>query len=258
MRALQTEWTKLRSLRSTMWALLALLVLSLLLTTLNTGGASTERCDGVHCNDTVLESLAGIYLGQMAVAALAVLAITSEYTTGLIRTTFVANPRRHVVLLARAAVVVAVVLVVGGVTAVASFTLGQALLAGNGFTTANGYPDLSLLDGPVARAVGGTAIYLAAVALLALGVGTIVRHTAGAISGVLGLMLIPVIAVNLVPENVGDWILRVTPIAGMAIQQTIEREDGLPLAPWTGLGVLVAWGVVACAIGLWLIVKRDA
>lgn len=260
MNAARAEWTKLRSLRSTTWMLLATFGLSVLLSVLGNANLHTDGCisakGGDGCEDVVALSLAGTYLGELIIAALAVLAVTSEYTTGVIRTTFVADPRRRRVLVTRAGVVMAIVLAVGLITAVTSFLLARSLLAGNGFTAANGYGYESLLDGTVIRAVCGTAVFLALVALLGLGVGAIVRHTAGAVALVLGLLLLPVVAAAILSPKVGDTIIETTPVAGLAI----ERSGGgdFPIGPWPGLAVMCAWALATGAIGLVLVARRDA
>ena len=153
--AVRAEWIKLRTVRSTTWSLLAFAGVSILFSALATwesetsGGSPGNPGD----NDIVLDSLSGIWFGQMAAAVLAVLAITSEYSTRMIRTTLAANPRRRTVLAAKTAVVGIVVLVVGLAVSVACFLLGQSILRGNGFTYENGYPAASLADGTPLRAV---------------------------------------------------------------------------------------------------------
>jgi ABC-2 type transport system permease protein len=135
LQALRAEWVKLRTVRSTTWSLLLLAGVSVLFTAVLTGGSSTEGGSPGHGgdNDIVLDSLAGMWFGQIAAAVLAVLAITSEYSTRMIRATFAANPRRRTVLVAKAIVVTCVVLVVGLATSAACFQVGQWLLRGNGF-----------------------------------------------------------------------------------------------------------------------------
>ncbi len=158
-RALRAEWIKLRSVRSTTWAILALVGVSVLFTAIATSESETSGGSPGNPgdNDIVLDSLQGVWFGQIAIAVLAVLAITSEYSTRLIRMTFAANPRRRAVLVAKTAVVAAIALVAGLATSVACFFVGQEILQGNGFTYENGYPAASLADGPTFRAVAGSA-----------------------------------------------------------------------------------------------------
>jgi ABC-type transport system involved in multi-copper enzyme maturation permease subunit len=259
--SVRAEWVKLCSVRSTTWALLALAGVSLLFSALATwesetqGGSPGRPGD----NDIVLDSLSGIWFGQIAAAVIGVLAITSEYSSGLIRTTLAAMPRRRRVLAAKTAVVASVVGVAGLVASLACFFVGQALLRSNGFTYENGYPAASLADGATLRAVVGSATYLALLALFALGVGAVLRHTAGAITVVLALILGPVIAISFLPESVADVVERSALLAaGLSIQQTVERPDNLPLGPWEGLGVVGAYAAVALLGAFWLIARRDA
>jgi ABC-2 type transport system permease protein len=262
--ALQTvsaEWLKLRTVRGTGWSLLVLAGVSVLFTALACWESETEGGSPGHPgdNDIVLDSLAGIWFGQIAAAVLAVLAITSEYSTGMIRTTLAATTRRRTLLTAKAAVTGTVVLVVGLATSVTCFQVGQWILQGNGFTDENGYPAASLADGATLRAVAGSAVYLTFLAVFSLGVGAIVRHTAGAITGVLALVLGPVIAIGFLPERFTEWVEKVSLMpAGLAVQQTVERPDNLPLGPWAGLAVAGAYSAAALLIGLVLISKRDA
>lgn len=259
--ALRAEWIKLRSVRSTAWTLLAGFGLTLLLTVFVCSSTTTEGGSPGHPgdNDIVRDSLAGVWLGQIAFVLLAVLVIASEYSTGTIRATFAANPRRRVVLGAKAAILGALLAAAGLLTAAASFTVGQALLRGNGFDYDGGYPAVTLTDGPALRAVVGTGVYLTGLALLAFAIAAIVRRTAAAISIVLGLVFVPVIAVGLLPESPGELVQKLSPVtAGLAVQQTVERSDAVPLGPWEGLGVLFAYALGALAVALWLIQRRDA
>jgi len=258
--ALQAEWTKLRSVRSAIWSLIALVALTVLFSALIGAGSDTTGCDHAireDCNDVVADSLAGVYVGQFAVVALAVLAISSEYATGMIRTTFAAVPQRRRVLAAKALTVAGTVLVLGLLTSVTSYLVGRSLLAGNGYVAENGYPDAALAD--LARPVAGTALYLTALALLAFGLAVLLRHTAAAISTVLALLWVPILVPALLPQDISDQVLRLSPMtAGLAIQRTVERFDSVPIAPWAGLGVAWAYAGIALAAAFWLVARRDA
>jgi ABC-2 type transport system permease protein len=258
---LRSEWVKLRTVRSTAWALLALAGVSVLFSAWATSESHTEGgSPGMRGdNDIVLDSLTGIWFGQIAAAVLAVLAITSEYSTRMIRTTLAAVPRRRGLLAAKVALVAAVVLVVGVATSIACFLVGQWFLRGNGFTYENGYPAASLADGETFRAVAGSAVYLCALAVFSLGVGAILRHTAGAITAVLAVVLAPVIAIGFVPEHIADYLEKLSLMgAGISIQQTVERPDNIALAPGWGLAVVGAYAAAALAVALWSIGRRDA
>jgi ABC-2 type transport system permease protein len=265
--AAHVEWTKLRSLPSTVWAVLAAVALTLLLSALvcssvdTSGGGPncTPGAPGCGDEDVVLNSLSGIYLGQIAIVAVAVLAITSEYATGTVRATFAANPRRRMVLLAKAGVVGAMAFTAGLVASIGSFLIGQPLLHGNGFTPANGYPIASLGDGPTVRAVMGTALYVGAIAILGLGLGAILRRTAATISFLLSLLFIPMIVALMLPDPIRGNLQKFAPMtAGLSIQRTVERFDSVPIEPWAGLAVACVWAAAALLGALWLIRSRDA
>ena len=261
LQALRSEWVKLRTVRSTAWSLLLLVGISILFTTLLTSGSSTEGGSPGHGgdNDIVMDSLAGVWFGAIAAAVLAVLVITSEYSTGMIRTTFAVNPRRRTVLSAKTAIVGGVILLAGLATSVACFQIGQWILRGNGFNYEGGYPAITLADHEALRAVLGTGVYLGLLAVFALGVGATLRHTADAITVVLAALLAPVIALNFLPEGIADWVEKSCLMgAGLAIQQTVVRDDNIPLSPAGGLAVAAADAVVALVVALWTIGRRDA
>jgi ABC-type transport system involved in multi-copper enzyme maturation permease subunit len=257
----RAEWIKLRSVRSTTWALLALVGVSVLFSTLTAWGSDTSGGSPGHPgdNDLVLDSLSGLWFGQIAVAVLGALAMTSEYSTRMIRSSLAAVPRRRAFLVSKAAVVGAIVLVFGLVTTVACFLVGQAIFRRNGFTYDNGYPHVSLQDADARRAVLGCVAYLTLLAVFALGIGAIVRHTAGAITLVLALVLAPVIAISFLPDGAADWVEKVSLMsAGLAMLQTVERPDNIPLDPWAGFAVVGAYAAGALGLALWLIARRDA
>jgi ABC-2 type transport system permease protein len=262
--ALRAEWVKVRTVRSTTWCVLALVGVSVLFSVLSsweseTYGGSSDQPGG---EDIVLDSLAGIWFGQIAAAVLGVLTITSEYATQMIRSTLAAIPRRSTVLASKAAVLALIVLVAGTATSLACFFVGQTILRGNGFTYENGYPAETLRDGDTLRAVLGSGIYLTLLALFALGVGAVLRRTGGAITVVLALLLAPVIVISFLPEDLAEQAARFSLVgAGIAIQQTVESSettDTIPLSPAAGIGVVATYAVVALALAFWLIRRRDA
>lgn len=260
-RTLGAEWTKLRTVPSTAWLLLAAVAFTVALGAATTASVDTSSCPsptGCHEDITRL-SLTGVRLGQVAVVVLAVLAITGEYGTGTIQTTLAATPRRATVLLTKATVVTATVLAAGTLGVLGSLLAGRAILPGNGFTTAAGYPPLSLADGPTLRAAGGTVLYLGLVGLLSLGVGTVVRDTAGAITTVLGLLYsFPVLAAFVADPQWHARLQKLAPMtAGLAIQAT-RGLDQLPIGPWGGLGVLAAYAGAAMLLGAVVFELRDA
>ncbi|MEU9746368.1 ABC transporter permease [Streptomyces niveus] len=255
--ALHAEWTKLRTVPSTWWLLLAVAALTVALSAAATGTVATDQCpspDACH-EDTVKLSLTGIWLGQAAVATLGVLAMSGEYGTGTIHATLTAVPGRVRVLAAKAAVVLGSALVAGTVAVLGSLLAGRFILPGNGFSAA----PLSLTEGPTLRAAVGTVLYFGLIALLSLGVATLVRDTAGAITTVLGLLYALPAVVELVGneewrERIREWA---PASAGLAVQAT-KNLDSLPIAPWSGLGVLAAWAGAGLLAGAAVFTLRDA
>lgn len=254
--ALYAEWTKLRTVASTWWLLLATIAL--------TAGASAMAAAIVRCPascgaDTTKVSLTGVMLGQAAVAALAVVVVTAEYGTGMIRVSLVAVPRRSVLLTAKAVVVTTVVLAAGTISVLGSVLAGRLLLPGNGFDAAHGFTALSILDGPTLRAAAGSVLYLALIGLLTVGLATALRES--------GLVTAVVLCVLYVIPLLGDVMLspvwqhrlaRWAPVnAGLAIQAT-RNISKLPIGPWPGLGVLGLWTAAALAAGWSVLRLRDA
>jgi ABC-2 type transport system permease protein len=255
--AVHAEWTKLRTVAGPGWLLVAAIALTALVGAL---AANATSCPGGGCQvDPAKVSLTGIYLGQAVVAIVAVTAVSGEYSTGMIRLTLAATPRRWQVLAAKAAVVGTAALATGAVAVLASVLAGRLLLDGHGIDAAHGYAALSLATGPVLRAAAGSVLYLALIALLGLGIAWAVRDPAVAIGVVLGLLyLFPIIA-----GTIGDaaWkrhLDQISPmVAGMYIQATTDLRS-LPLTPWQGLGVLAAWAAGALLAGGLLLHLRDA
>jgi ABC-2 type transport system permease protein len=254
--ALHAEWTKLRTLAGTFWLLLTVVALTV---AVGSAVAAAVTCQAAGCGqDPAKITLTGIDLSQAVVAILAVLAISGEYSTGMIHLTLTAMPRRITVLTAKAVVVTGLVLAAGAVGVLASVLAGRLILPGHGFTPVHGYPPLSLANGPDLRAAAGSVLYLALIALLALGAATAVRDSAVSIGVVLGLLyLFPVIASALDPH----WsrhLQQIGPMsAGLYIQATTDLRS-LPLTPWQGLGVLAAWAAGALLAGGLLFWLRDA
>jgi ABC-2 type transport system permease protein len=255
--ALAAEWTKARTLASTGWLLLAAVVL---MVAVGTAVAAAVSCPAGGCaEDSAKISLTGIYLGQAVVAILAVLMISGEYSAGMIRLTLAAMPRRTTVLAAKAAVLTGLVLAAGLIAVLACVLAGQLILPGHGIDPAHGYPSLSLGSPSVLRAAGGSVLYLALIALLALGTATAVRDSAAAIGTVLGLLyLFPIIGAAVGNAHLARLAQQIGPMtAGLAIQATTGLS-GLPISPWAGLGVLAAWAAAALLAGGLVLRLRDA
>jgi ABC-2 type transport system permease protein len=247
--SMHAEWTKLRTSPGTIWLFLAVIAATVGLSTV---AAATAACAPAGCAlDAAKVSLTGVTLGQAVVAVLAVLGIGTEYSTGMIRLSLVAMPRRITVLTAKAAVLTGVVAAAAGVAVLGSLVAGRPLLPPG--------TSLSFVDAHVVRAATGSVLYLVLIGLLSIGIATAVRNSGAAIGIVLGLLyLFPIIALA-VPDR--DWqrrLERIGPMtAGRAIQETTDLS-GLPISPWAGLGVLAAWAAVALLAGGLLLHGRDA
>ncbi|MEU5107405.1 MULTISPECIES: ABC transporter permease subunit [unclassified Streptomyces] len=210
----------------------------------------------LHGFDRVKDSLSGAQFGMIAAIALGVLAMTSEYRTGTIRTTFGASPRRARVLAAKAVVLAGTVFPMGLAAAVTTLLLTRPIQRRNGMGPPVN-PDPSLSDPTVLRAVVGTAATLALVALLSLGVGVLLRRTAGAVILLFGVFLVVPIVAQVSSVDVNNWVNRATPIAGLAIRQTMHLL-GDSTSPWGGFAVLCGYTAVALGAAFWVQGRRDA
>ena len=252
--AMRAEWTKMRSVRSTYWTLLAtggmMVGLAALLC-----AAYVSRYDRLSPLDRatfrpITFSLNGIFLAQLAIGVLGVLVMTSEFGTGMIRATFTAMPQRRLVLAAKGAVFAAAAAVVGIASSFAAFFAGQAILAGKGAGVSISHPGAF-------RSVVGAGLYLTVMGLLALGLGTIIRRTAGSIATLFGIVFVLPILVAQLPQSWSDPISKYLPSsAGLAI---IGGPRGGPtLSPWVGFGVFCLYAVAALVLGAVTLVRRDA
>jgi ABC-2 type transport system permease protein len=257
---LHAEWTKLRTLPGTGWLLLAVAALTIAVSAAVDAATTVGSCPPGGCQtDPVKLTLTGVQAGQVIVVIIAVLAVSGEYSTGMIRVTLTAMPRRLTVLAAKAAIVAAPVLAVGVVAVLASALAGRLILPGHGFTQAHGYASLSLGSGPVLRAACGSVLYLALIALLSLGIATAVRESAVSIGLVLGLLyLFPIVTDVVGNQHWQRHLEQVAPMtSGLYIQATVNLRN-LPLTPWQGLGVLAAWAAGALIVGALVLRFRDA
>jgi ABC-2 type transport system permease protein len=255
--AVHAEWTKLRTVPSTGWLLLTTIALTLGASVL---AAGVVKCPGSCGQDTTTLSLTGILPGQAAVAVLAVLVMTGEYSSGMIRITLTAVPRRVTALAAKAIVVTGVVMAAGTAAVLCSLLAARFILPGNGFTSAHGVLALSLGNGPTLRAAAGSVLYLALIALLSLGLATALRDPGASIAVVLGLLyIVPVLTgLGTLDPAWEHRLQRYGPTtAGLAIQATKHLKT-LPIGPWQGLGVLAAWAAAALLAGGLLLRLRDA
>jgi ABC-2 type transport system permease protein len=251
--ALRSEFTKIRSTRSTYWTLLALVVVCVGIGALACAGAASHpRGVSGPGFDATQQSLAGLYVGQLVIAVLGALTITSEYSTGMIRTSLAVQPRRGVVFAAKAVVFAAVTLVTGLVVSFGSFFVGQAILSGAHLSATLGQPN-------VLRAVIGGALFLTACGMLAYGLGALLRHTAGAISAAIGLLFVLTVLVQFLPQSwqndVNEWM---PAIAGSQIWTTKAGQGPHLFPAWGGFAVLAGWAAAAIIAGLVVFRTRDA
>jgi hypothetical protein len=256
-RALGGEWAKLRSSRSLAWTVVAVIGSTVALTAFLAAVGHTDATrPGEGDDDVVVNALRGVYLGQIVVVSFGVLVISSEYATGMIRTTLSATPKRAVVFGAKALLVATAAGVAGAIASMVSFLVAQPLLHGGGFVPP-AYPVVTLSDPGVLRAVLGTALFLMVLGLFAFGLGGLLRHTATAVTLAVGAVLLPTVLSAFLTGRVGELILEASPIAGLAIQATRDRPVGAPIGPWAGMAVTSAWAGVALLAAFWSFRVRD-
>jgi len=273
----RSEFTKIRSVRSTYWTLLALVVACIGIGALFSWGQtqrlqsfrSGARLDGqkigpgaaahiaaqIHSSAASI-SLFGLLIGQLIIIVLGALAITSEYSTGMIRTSLSVMPRRGTLFAAKGLVFGLVALVTGIVTSFLAFFAGQAILSSQHVSTTLGNPG-------VLRTVIGGGLFLAVCGLLSFGIGAMLRHTAGVIAAGIGLMFVLWILSQFLPSPPSGWfgqadIDKWIPFnAGSSIWE--NQANGLhPFSPWIGFAVFCAYAVAAIVGGLVIFLRRDA
>jgi ABC-type transport system involved in multi-copper enzyme maturation permease subunit len=256
---MSAEWTKIRSVRSTIWTLTLFVVITIGLTALFTGltvanwnGPKAASRDARVVLDPVGFILgSGLGLGQLTLCVLGVLVITTEYSTGVIRASLLAVPRRIEMLTAKAVVFAGLLIVVAEVVAFGSFFVGSALL--------HSHVPVSLSDRNVTRAVVGAGLYLTVLGLFSLAIGTLIRHTAGAITTAIGVVFVLPILTGLLPGSWGAHVDGYMPVqAGMLIGQQHPPSGGNVLSAWEGFGVFCLWTAVLLAIAAYLLQRRDA
>jgi ABC-2 type transport system permease protein len=278
---LASEFTKLRSVRSTYWTLLALIVISLGIAAIAGAAAASD----LHSNpgdkagfDATQASLIGFFeFGQLVIAVLGALTITSEYSTGMIRTSLSAMPRRGTLFLGKLIVFTTVTLIFSVVISFIAFFIGQALLSGSGVAasvfhstsvpmgaqeTPNSttfFGTLTVSPGTVVTAVIASALFVTVVGLIAFGLGAIIRHTAGTITSAIGLMFVIPIIVQVLPMHWRDDIMRFFPdAAGRVISVTVGPAPDHLWSTWPQFLVTVLYAVVVLGIGGYLFRRRDA
>jgi ABC-type transport system involved in multi-copper enzyme maturation permease subunit len=254
---IRSEWIKLRSLRSTWYSLLATVVIIAGLGTLfsalrahrfNQDIGPDGRAFGF---DATQVSLRGVFLAQLAIGVLGVLVITGEYSTGMIRSSIAAVPHRQPVLIAKALVFTIAAFVVTGISAFFAFVFGQQALAST-------HAQASLSTPHALRAILGAALYLTLIGLLAVGLGFIVRNTAGAIAALFGVVLVLPLLTSALPDPYSTDVAKYLPLnAGTQIMVT-RNFDPTMLSPWTGLAVTALYALVAIVGGAVILARRDA
>jgi ABC-2 type transport system permease protein len=254
---LRSEFTKIRSVRSTYWTLLVLLVVSIGIGAAITGGTAanwshTSPADRATFDPTQA-SVAGLfYLGQLVIVVLGAMVLTAEYSTGMIRTSLTAMPRRIVVYVAKVIVLACVTLVVTFAAAFIAFFLGQALLAST-------HDNATLSQPNVLRAVIGSAVYVTMCGLFAFAAGAILRHTAAAITTVIGLLFVIPILAHLLPSSWYQDLARWLPdAAGRALSVTVGGQPPNLFSPWTEFSVFAIYTLILLIVGAILFRRRDA
>jgi ABC-2 type transport system permease protein len=248
---IRSEWTKLRTVRSTMWALGVTIIVGIGVSALAAVDVRAHLATTGPFDPTRL-SLTGTFFCQLVIGVLGVLVVSGEYGTGTIRATLAAAPRRPLVLVAKLLVFGSVVLVISEVVAFASFLSGQALLTSPA-------QHASLSTPGAMTAVVGTGLYLCVIGLFALALAILIRHTAGAISAFVFLLLVLPLIVEALPMSMQNAVNRYElPMIGSRILNATNHGARLAFSPWAGFGVLCAYTLGLVVIGGVLLVRRDA
>jgi ABC-type transport system involved in multi-copper enzyme maturation permease subunit len=254
---LHAEWTKIRSVRSTVWALVALVGVTISFTALfNWLTVSQWESATDAQRQAVMLDPAGQILGsgfgfsQLAICILGVLIVTGEYSSGTIRATLLAVPRRIPVLAAKALVFAVLVFVVAEISAFVSFLIGAAIL--------NSRVAVSLADPGVLQAIVGIGLYAAMLGVFAIAIGALLRHTAGAITAIIGFVLVVSPLALLLPGDWGRYVYAYLPTnAGQRIATTVQGPSDL-LTAWQGFGVFALWTIALLIAAGYLLKRRDA
>jgi ABC-type transport system involved in multi-copper enzyme maturation permease subunit len=251
---LKSEWTKLRTVRSTIWTLGTTVVLGIgvsIAVTAYTRAHWASMSPGDRANfDPVSSSLIGVFIGQLAIGVLGVLVMSAEYGTGTIRATLSATPRRLLVLATKILVFGAVALVVAEVVSFGAFFIGQALLSAPA-------THATLATPGALRAVAGSGLFIAVLGLFSLGLATVIRHTAGAISAFVGIVLVLPLIVQALPFSLQQDIRRYLPaqISANLISNHVGPES---FSPWVGFAIFCGYTAVLLVISGVLLLRRDA
>jgi len=251
---IRSEWTKIWSVRSTLWTLGVLILVTVGLSTLFNWGESSNLSQLSPKQrlqlDVTYTAMGGLILGQLAIAVLGSMVVTSEYGTGGIRSTFTAAPRRMRVMLSKAIVFGIVAFITGLIVAFGSYFLAMIFWSQHGLATNLGQPH-------VLRAVFGGALYVLASGMLGFAFGTLLRHTGAAIATTIGLLFVAPFLTQLLPGTWGDKInTYFIGNAGQHIMQVLHLPG--EISPWIGYLTMTIWWLVPLAFGAFLVQKRDA
>ena len=246
-RLITSEWTKLRSVRSTVWSLLVAVVFIVGLSVLVPEVRMHHLRPGERIDNPLELTLAGVQIAQLAVGVLGVLAITGEYATGMIRASMAAAPRRLPVLWAKLIVYGATVLALTVPAAFIAFFIGHAILQPHGEAVALGAHG-------VVRAVVGAGLYLTVIGLFGLSLGAIVRNTAGGIASFAAVMFVLPPLMNVLPTS---WNNAISPYLPLQAGERVLQLQGGTLSPWQGFAVLCGYAVAAAVVAAVLLRRRD-
>ena len=252
--AARSEWTKLRTVRSTIWALLITATLmigfSVLFPALEVSRWQHRSAKEIAGFDPSLYSFAGVNLAQLSIGVLGVLAMTSEYATGSIRLTFIATPQRRLLFGAKIATFSAVIAIVGLLSCLPSFLVGQAIFG-------SGHSGLSLSDPGASRAVVAAAAYLVMVGLIGLGLGALLRHTAAAVAVLFAALLVVPGLVTLLPTPWNDNVTKFLPSSAGTAMGAVVHVPNL-LGPVAGFLVLCVYTAAVLILAATVLSHRDA
>jgi ABC-type transport system involved in multi-copper enzyme maturation permease subunit len=243
------EWIKLRSVRSSWW-LLAFVLLAMVATGTGVGVGYRGHTPVATMAQIVDNSLGGAVLAQLLSGALGALVVTGEYASGMIRATFAANPRRGLVLAAKAAVFGSAAIATGVVSSVAAFAAGQIAISGTAV------PHASLADPRVLRPVLLTGVYLAVVGLLGMGFGAVIRHSGGAIGALFGAMFVPLFVAGMFGSS-GIGVSRFVPVIILANSVITTAPVPGTLSAWAGIAVMGLYAAFTLGLGALLLIRRD-
>lgn len=256
---LRSELIKLRTVRSTWWSYSVVVVIALGLAALMASVFSVQGLQGgsdampssEQTGWVVTAATFGIFFGQLVVAVLGVLVVTGEYSTGMIRSTLTAVPRRLAALWAKAAVLFTATFVIGAVSVIGSFLLAAPILAGKGIHA-------NLLDGAVIVQLLAGALYLAVLAVFALGLGTMLRNSAGGIAATLGIVLLLPIVLSMIPTAwAQDLMPYLISTAGVGMMGTMASGPAT-IEPWQYLLIVLGWLTVSLVGAALVLRRRDA